>query len=800
MEVALYMRVSTSRQQQHQTIEQQLSRLHAYVALQPDWHVADEHIYRDDGYSGATLKRPGLDRLRDRAAMAAFECVLMTAPDRFARNYVHQMLLVDELTQRGCRVEFVERPMSDDPHDQLLLQIRSAVAEYERTLIAERMRRGRQAKLRSGQLLPWTRAPYGYLLDPDRPRDASRVRIDPVQAAVVEQMFAWYTDPGQTPSLYEVAKRLSEAQIPTPRGGKRWNVASVRGILRSPTYTGVAYSGRSRPAPARRRKSALQPVGPGQSQQPAPTEEWIAVPVPALISDETFEAAQHRLDRNVQMARRNNTTYEYLLRGLVSCGQCRLSCGGRTLHPGYHYYFCRGRTDSLRLALGERCTARYAPAQVLDALVWQDLCRVLSDPALITHELERAQMGAWLPQALHARRQTLRDVLAQLERQQARLLDLYLAEVIEREEFARRRKEVAQSQQGLTQQLRQLDTQAQQHVNVAALSQGIEAFCQRLQPTLDQLTFAQRRQLVELLIDRVIVNDTQVEIRSVVPTGPKGETTPFCHLRLDYLDLEPRSIEVYQFRSIQLRVRRAQHDETRLGRVFPIEKDHNAQATLKCLVPHHGGIQMQMRVLWPRAEVLETVQGWEVDLPSLFAPCPTALRVRTGVEKYAVGVAPQFGAGVQMEADDIVAIHAMIGDTRRQAMSMLTQLLFVEVDPGFFRLSLCGFLSQRRLRTGESESAPACYIHHRACGNLQPAFGTTRTAIKEVPETERLLTTLGDEGRIMSRDQFRVRGMRCPQHALMKVGPIKWRPKLPCDGTFSIVAVATQVAEVDATA
>jgi site-specific DNA recombinase len=536
MEVALYMRVSTSRQQQHQTIEQQLRRLRDYVATHPDWYVADEHIYRDDGYSGATLKRPGLDRLRDRAAMAAFECVLLTAPDRLARNYVHQMLLVDELTQRGCRVEFVERPMSDDPHDQLLLQIRSAVAEYERTLIAERMRRGRQAQLRSGQLLPWTRAPYGYLLDPDRPRDASRVRLDPVQAAVVEQMFAWYTDTGQAPSLYQVAKRLSDAHMPTPRGGTRWNVASVRGILRSPTYMGVAYSGRTHPAPARRRKSALQPVGPGQSQQPAPAEEWIAVPVPAIISEETFEAAQHRLNRNVQMARRNNTAYTYLLRGLVSCGQCRLACGGRTLHPGYHYYFCRGRTDALRLALGERCTARYAPAQALDALVWQDLCRVLSDPALITHELERAQMGAWLPQALHARRQTLRDVLAQLERQQARLLDLYLAEVIEREEFARRRKEVAQSQQGLTQQLRQLDTQAQQHVNVAALSQGIEAFCQRLQPTLDQLTFAQRRQLVELLIDRVIVNDTQVEIRYGVPTGPKGETTPFCHLRLDYLN------------------------------------------------------------------------------------------------------------------------------------------------------------------------------------------------------------------------------------------------------------------------
>jgi site-specific DNA recombinase len=535
MEVALYVRGSTSRQQQQQTIDQQLSRLRDYVATHPDWYVAEEHIYRDDGYSGATLNRPGLDRLRDRAAMAAFECILSTAPDRLARNYVHQMLLVDELTQRGCRVEFVERPMSDDPHDQLLLQIRSAVAEYERTLIAERMRRGRQAKLRSGQLLPWTRAPYGYLLDPDRPRDASRVQLDPVQAAVVAHMFAWYTDPRQSVSLYAVAKRLSDAHIPTPRGGKRWNVASIRGILRSPTYIGVAYSGRTRPAPSRRRKSTLQPVGPGQSQQPTAAEEWIAVPVPAIMSQDTFEAAQSRLDRNVQMARRHNTTYEYLLRSLVSCGQCRLACSGRTLSPGYHYYFCRGRTDSLRLAQGERCTARYAPAHALDDLVWRDLCRVLKEPRLITHELERAQMGEWLPQALQARRQTLRDVLAQLERQQARLLDLYLAEVLEREEFERRRKEVTQTQQGLRQQLRQLDAQAQQHVNVAALAQGIETFCQRMQPTLDHLTFAQRRQRVELLIDCVIVNDAQVEIRSVVPTGPTGETTPFCHVRLDYL-------------------------------------------------------------------------------------------------------------------------------------------------------------------------------------------------------------------------------------------------------------------------
>jgi site-specific DNA recombinase len=139
-------------------------------------------------------------------------------------------------------------------------------------------------------------------------------------------------------------------------------------------------------------------------------------------------------------------------------------------------------------------------------------------------------MGEWLPQALQARRQTLRDVRAQLERQQARRLDLYLAEVIEREECERRRKEVTQTQHGLRQQLRQLEAQAQQHGNVAALAQGIETFCQRRQPTLDHLTFAQRRQLVELLIDCVIVNDAQVEIRYVVPTGPTGDPPFKCRL------------------------------------------------------------------------------------------------------------------------------------------------------------------------------------------------------------------------------------------------------------------------------
>src|SRR3954447_21020599 len=187
MRVAAYARVSTTRQAQAQGIEQQLDRLRA-AAAERGWELDDQHVYRDDGYSGARIGRPGLDRLRDHAALADLDVVLVTAPDRLARNYVHQVLLIDELAGHGCQVEFLDRPMSADPHDQLLLQIRGAVAEYERTLIAERMRRGRQAKLQAGRLLPWPRPPFGYAVDPDHPRDPAGVRLDEPAAALVGEM------------------------------------------------------------------------------------------------------------------------------------------------------------------------------------------------------------------------------------------------------------------------------------------------------------------------------------------------------------------------------------------------------------------------------------------------------------------------------------------------------------------------------------------------------------------------------------------------------------------------------------
>ena len=538
MRVAIYVRVSTLRQQQSQTIEQQIDRLQAHIAEQ-GWELAEEQIFRDDGYSGAKLTRPGLERLREQAAMGEVDLVLITAPDRLARNYVHQVLLLEELSARGCQVEFLDRPVSDDPHDQLVLQIRGAVAEYERNLIADRMRRGRQTKLKAGLLLPWTTAPYGYILDAEQPRDPSRVRVNQVEAAIVGQIFGWYTDPEERFSLYAIAKRLSDDRIPTPTGQLRWNVATIRGILKNPAYTGTAYANRSRPVPARHRKSALLPVGPGQSQRPTPKEQWLPIPVPAVIAQEQFDQAQDRLALNKQMARRNNTQHDYLLRGLVSCGQCRLACTGRTRRPGYSYYVCRGKTDPLRKTQNERCQARFAPAGALDELVWQDLVELLSQPEQIIQALQRAQCGEWLPQQLQARRQTLNQTLAQLARQEERLLEAYLAEVIELAELERKRQDIVQKQNALHRQVGQLEAQIHKQIEISAIAPSIEKFCHRVQQGLDQATFAQKRELVELLIDCVIVDDAQVEIRYVIPTTQASTHTRFCHLRKDYFDGPP---------------------------------------------------------------------------------------------------------------------------------------------------------------------------------------------------------------------------------------------------------------------
>ena len=539
MQVAAYARVSTQRQAQAQTTEQQLERLHAHAAMR-GWALPAERVFRDDGCSGAALRRPGLDRLRDAAASAGLDRILITAPDRLARNYVHQVLLVEELQKHGAEVEFLDRPMSRDPHDQLLLQIRGAVAEYERTLITERMRRGRLRKLRAGTLLPWTRPPYGYRLDPDRPRDPAGVRLDEAEAAVVRDLFAWYVDEGVT--VMALVQRLGRLGIASPRGRPNWSPSTLRGVLTNPIYLGQVFGNRLRARPAEARRSALLPVGRGEgAKRVTDPADWIAVArVPAIVSQDQFDRVQERLRHNRQMAQRNNRVHQYLLRGLVSCGHCRRGCSGRHLPPGYDYYLCRTKTQMRILTPGDRCTARYIPARQLEELVWHDLCQVLASPEMVACAMERARGGHWLPQELQARRANLRRGRAALGQQVERLTEAYLAGVVPLAEYDRRRREAEARLRALEHQDQELASDAKRQGDTARLAAHADAFCRRVREGLAEADFARKRALLELLIDRVIVADGAVEIRYVIPTGPNGEREPFCRLRTDYLRLHAR--------------------------------------------------------------------------------------------------------------------------------------------------------------------------------------------------------------------------------------------------------------------
>jgi site-specific DNA recombinase len=284
------------------------------------------------------------------------------------------------------------------------------------------------------------------------------------------------------------------------------------------------------------RRSATHPIGrPHDSLTPVPPEAWIAVAqIPALVSAEQFALAHAKLAQNQSFASRHNTTHTYLLRALVSCGHCQLACTARSLKPHHAYYVCSGKAKPTHSHRETPCASRFIPARQLDALVWQDLCNLLLHPAQLTTALERAHAGQWLPQELQARRDVLHQGRRSVWQQRERLTDAYLHGVIPLEDYERRRRDLDQKDQALADQERQLAQQAERHQELAGVASNLDDFCQRIRAGLANATFEQRRQLVELLVDRVVVTDDDVEIRYVVPTRPSSEHVRFCHLRTDY--------------------------------------------------------------------------------------------------------------------------------------------------------------------------------------------------------------------------------------------------------------------------
>ena len=265
------------------------------------------------------------------------------------------------------------------------------------------------------------------------------------------------------------------------------------------------------------------------------------MPVPALVAAEQFDLVQRRLAANQQNARRN-TIHPYLLRALVSCGVCRLACTGVTrtaTDTRYRYYRCLGKQARVSSGRASCCPARFIPATQLDELVWADLRAVLQQPELVTQALQRAHSGAWVPGELRRRQATLHSVRASVARQRQRLLEAYLAEVIDLAAFQRQDRTLSQQEADLRAREREVAAQGERLAQVSGIAQSTTQVLKQLRVGLGQASFQPPRQLVELLIDRVVVTDGQVEIRYVIPTTDHSTKTRFCHLRTDYFQVEP---------------------------------------------------------------------------------------------------------------------------------------------------------------------------------------------------------------------------------------------------------------------
>src|SRR5215218_6262626 len=321
---AIYARVSSERQRQEQTIASQTAALRE-LAEQRGLVVPEQFIFEDDGFSGASLQRPALERLRDRAFDGCFEVVLCQAPDRLARRYACQVLLLEELARVGVRVVFAKEPeRSGTPEDELLRQFQGMIAECERAQIAERTRRGKAHRARQGSQAVLSGAPYGYRYVKKTEHCDGFYEIDEAQAQVVREIFDRYTQDGE--SIGQLARWLTEQQIPTRTAKANWDRSTVWGMLRNPAYRGQAAFGKTQSSGrhgklTRTTRARGERHGRRVTRADLPAEQWTHIAVPAIVDEQTFALAQARLEDNKRFAARNTKTPS-LLQGMVVCRHC----------------------------------------------------------------------------------------------------------------------------------------------------------------------------------------------------------------------------------------------------------------------------------------------------------------------------------------------------------------------------------------------------------------------------------------------------------------------------------------------
>jgi site-specific DNA recombinase len=527
---AIYARVSSDRQKENHTIASQTAALIEHAEAN-GYTVPAEWVFQDEGYSGANLVRPGLEALRDLAAEGEIRAALVYSPDRLSRKYAYQVLLAEELSRCGVELVFLKAPAGTSPEDQLLVQFQGMIAEYERAQIIERSRRGKRHKAHEGVVNVLSGAPYGYRYMRKTDDSAAYYEVIESEAAVVRMVFEAYTQQGL--SINAIARMLNERQIPTRTATTRWERSTVWGLLRNPAYQGRACYGKTELRPRQRITRPLRQRQGMPSRNSAsherPREDWIEVPVPALVSEETFALAQEQLEKNKHHSPRR-TIEPTLLQGMLVCQQCGYGlyrASTWTSKRQLHYYRCIG-SDGYRRLKGPVCTNRPIRQDALDEFVWKEIIRLLEDPMLVQGEIDRRQQAAQNADPLRKREEALRREQARLEKCGDRLISAYQEGLVTLPQLRHRMPELRKQAQAVESELQSLEMATLDQAKYLQLAETLAMFRSRLRARAETLDIRERQQILRLLVKEILVDAETITIRHsfAIPSGPESNGMP----------------------------------------------------------------------------------------------------------------------------------------------------------------------------------------------------------------------------------------------------------------------------------
>jgi site-specific DNA recombinase len=517
---AIYARVSSDKQREASTIASQTAALIGF-ARSRGYQVPTEWVFEDEGYSGASLVRPGLERVRDLAAEGQIEAVLVYAPDRLSRKYAYQILLIEELARHGVDTVFMQAPQAATAEDQLLVQFQGMIAEYERAQILERSRRGKRHRARQGQVNVLSGAPYGYRYVRKSDDAAARYEINYAEADIVRTVYDHYVGTAMM-SIGAITRLLNERAVPTRKQISRWERTTVWAILRNPAYKGTACFGKTETAPRQRVTRSLRLRGGVGARDGAhrerPRSEWIEIAVPAIIDEDTFARAQELLTQNKQLAPRR-TIAPSIVQGLVSCSKCGYALSRtstRSSARNIHYYRCLG-SDAWRHLGGPVCDNRPVRQDLLDHVVWNEVVRLLEDPDLIQRELDRRLAAARTSDPTRQREKSLQRELRRTRNAIDRLLTAYQEELLSLDELRRRMPELRQREHALQTELQSILDQIGDRAVYLRLAETLSDFLARLRTSAHTLDIQERQRIVRLVIKEILIGDETIVIRHSIP-------------------------------------------------------------------------------------------------------------------------------------------------------------------------------------------------------------------------------------------------------------------------------------------